>query len=458
LGHADFRLREAAHRELARRGPVALPALLAARAHADPEVRRRSIDLAQHICRQMELAQLLAPTLVQVEPGERLVSVVLADLVRQTGMTVVLDPNLPDLATRRVTLTPGTPPFWAVVDELCQQARLVPSRTALAPTPSEEALMLRLNPRGPGLMPLQPLQPMERTRPTLLPSGSSLVLTGGNPQSESMQAVGSFRLRVLPLASTTRPTPQAGGVLIGAEVEPRMSLVQITDVFVRSAHDLSGRPVDTVPLTAPRLVSSRSSIALSSPTQVPVWFKLVDESSPVRELTGTLTARIRKPMADYLTIDSLPANGGAVPVQQDMTTLQVDECAKLPNGDYRLVVRLAHSTDVLLEGAEPATQRTQMLVARGGQMVITSSGTFGNGATFLGLHLRDALGQAYKLQGVMAHQQTFNPARAQMHQHVAQLVFRAARPDQGPPQRVVLRAASTTTVDVPFRLTTGPAR
>jgi hypothetical protein len=118
LGHRDFRLRDAAAKALAARGPDALPALRQALGHPDPEVRQRLTQLVA----DAERAALLAPKRVTLACHQTPVREALAELTRQTGYRIDAQTSGPQPL---VTLEAAGLPFWEALDKVSAQAGLI---------------------------------------------------------------------------------------------------------------------------------------------------------------------------------------------------------------------------------------------------------------------------------------------------------------------------------------------
>jgi hypothetical protein len=122
LGASRFAERQAAGTALERLGSLALPALQAARASRDMEIKTR----AAHLLVKIETALLTQPTNVRLDYEGTTLTDVAQSLSRQTGFKVALYPqNLPRWKNQRVTLRrPQLLPFWTAIDELCDVASL----------------------------------------------------------------------------------------------------------------------------------------------------------------------------------------------------------------------------------------------------------------------------------------------------------------------------------------------
>jgi hypothetical protein len=122
LGSPHFAEREEAAGALEQLGRLAIPALRAARAARDPEIRTRAATVSQRI----EGALLTQPSLVRLDFEDQPLVEVVKSLGEQTGMRLGLVPeNAAQWQARRVTLHESTPvPFWKAMDRLCEVARL----------------------------------------------------------------------------------------------------------------------------------------------------------------------------------------------------------------------------------------------------------------------------------------------------------------------------------------------
>lgn len=118
LGDEQFDKRQGAESRLKDIGPAAVPALKAAREHADPEVRRRAGELLSTIEQSLKLA----PRWVNLNDGESSLKDVLKDLSSQSGYGIETWPNLQD---RSVQLTRGRMPLLQALDLVGRQAGCV---------------------------------------------------------------------------------------------------------------------------------------------------------------------------------------------------------------------------------------------------------------------------------------------------------------------------------------------
>lgn len=122
LGAAKFADREAATKRLEALGGAALPALRAAVAARDPEVRLRALALRDEI----ESRLLVRPTLVALDFRDRPTAEVVAAVGQRAGMPLSFEPRRRFFAqSRRITVEAPEPvPYWTAVDRLCRAGRL----------------------------------------------------------------------------------------------------------------------------------------------------------------------------------------------------------------------------------------------------------------------------------------------------------------------------------------------
>ena len=111
LGDNDFDKRQSAESHLKNMGSQALPALIAGRAHADPEIRRR-VEL---IIPALEQSVRLAPRMVDMKAGDFSLKDILKDLSAQSGYTIETWPNLQD---RPVQLKAGRMPVIMALQQV----------------------------------------------------------------------------------------------------------------------------------------------------------------------------------------------------------------------------------------------------------------------------------------------------------------------------------------------------
>jgi hypothetical protein len=122
LADRDFHIRDVAQKSLANVGVEALPELKKARAHSDPEVRRRLDEVIPPLARKLALS----PKLITLHMIERPMRDVLAELTRQTGYKIGAWPDSqPNNRDPNVyTFHLDNVPFWQALDQICEAGGL----------------------------------------------------------------------------------------------------------------------------------------------------------------------------------------------------------------------------------------------------------------------------------------------------------------------------------------------
>lgn len=117
LDASEYRVREAATKDLEARGESALPAMRRAVTGASAEARRRLLLVIQNV----ERALVLAPRRVTLAATDRPLREVVAEIAKQTGYTIqfVSGPK-----EQRTTVVEENTPFWPLMDRLCTGAGL----------------------------------------------------------------------------------------------------------------------------------------------------------------------------------------------------------------------------------------------------------------------------------------------------------------------------------------------
>lgn len=124
LGAEEYTARDAADKALLALGSKALPALRKAKAHEDPEVRRRVGELLL----TLERADLLAPKRVTLRLTNRPLRQAVTELAKQTGYKVELWPDAASNGEREklpYSFQLDDVPFWTALDKVCAAGSLV---------------------------------------------------------------------------------------------------------------------------------------------------------------------------------------------------------------------------------------------------------------------------------------------------------------------------------------------
>jgi hypothetical protein len=124
LGSDDFRAREAAQAALQKCGPEALPALKAALASADPEIRLRAAPLLARLQRTADSAPRIAAKTLALDYANVPLAQAVTDLRARTGLNVTIDPARVADPLRKITCKTGELPVWEAVEALAAAAGL----------------------------------------------------------------------------------------------------------------------------------------------------------------------------------------------------------------------------------------------------------------------------------------------------------------------------------------------
>jgi hypothetical protein len=137
LGDRDYQTREKAARAIEALGVEALPALLKARNHQDPEIRKR----IEQWLPGLERSTLLAPRLVSLHLKDKPVREAFAELAKQTGYKIEIfqdaarEKRLQDFDFDKL-------PFWEAMDQLCTASGAI-----LQPSYGDDVLRLQYQDR-----------------------------------------------------------------------------------------------------------------------------------------------------------------------------------------------------------------------------------------------------------------------------------------------------------------------
>lgn len=209
----------------------------------------------------------------------------------------------------------------------------------------------------------------------------TIVLTEGKAGELSKDYQGAIRVRSLPAAYAQNfrgiiPN-EALGVLLQFQAEPKLQLNNITNIKITKAIDdndqtlknfepkADGMGGDAPAIDLPIAPGAKPAIGRPAvrPAVRPVAFlgngmifaqleKGEKESTLLKELTGTATAKIRTEAEVFVTVDNLTKAKGGEPIKgQFDSTIRITEVKKQENGTYRIEFELVHNnTDLQLSG------------------------------------------------------------------------------------------------------------
>jgi hypothetical protein len=124
LGSPDFKIREAATKAIETFGPNALPALLKAKEHSDPEVRSRIA--AMDWIRRFQFTELMTPKRITLNLRQKPLSAAIDEIARQTGYSLEVE-NTFDAALKTGDFQIRNATFWEALDKLCLKGGLLPN-------------------------------------------------------------------------------------------------------------------------------------------------------------------------------------------------------------------------------------------------------------------------------------------------------------------------------------------
>ena len=343
LGAPRYQDREAASTALEQLGRQALPALKAAQADRDTEIRGRAAALIGRI----ESSLLTRPSLVSLDFEDVPLRDVLKSVGEQAGVRFRLVPeNAPQWDGRRVTLRADEPlPFWSALDRLCEASRVQANASALPQAVGGEPVLALFE---------------GNARPS-------------NPVSDS----GLFRVTVVGLhlqRDVAFPMAEAGAkapeplvnqqfyAQLQVAVEPRLTLSQNGPTRVDEAVDDRGRSLAS-PSQGRNGVRVSGYFGYAAGSVVQLQVPLDDpgrSGSVLRKLKGAVPVVVSMRKPDPVVV---PLNNDAVGrgFQNDDVAITLQDVRKVPNSQQwavELTVRPASGGDASAPvGADPSHPR-----------------------------------------------------------------------------------------------------
>jgi hypothetical protein len=450
LGADRFAEREAAARALEARGEAAVPALVAAARHADPEVRQRAAAIATRIQRSAESAKRLVPRTVSLDYVNLPLGTALQRLKTQTGANLSLDPNRVADPMRPVTVRTGELPAWEAVEAFCQAAGLREAFTAEIESPRKE------QPRRGYISPLPP-PPQVGSVPVVLVDGKPDRLPGDR----------STKLRVLALPGSFpahRVFLGTGEVVLSFDVTPLPDLhwqevvgVRVTRVVddadrpggsgVARETSAGGSPYDFQVFVNPRIAmrwdfdgNPIPPLWHANPRVVPVPIRVrTPGARTLKVLEGVVVGEIAVQNQELLAIADPTGRPGAVADGPNGLKLSVLD-VKTQEKDKSVVVR------VQLEGPSAfAANRRNRLNPWGAPFWPQAPQEPGTGNS---LRAIDAAGKLVS-GGTTVNTEISDDGETLVQ--VYQMTFRS-----GPPAKFVVVGPRMVTVEVPFRMENVP--
>ena len=327
LGSKRFAEREQATRALDALGPVALDALRKATRHKSLEVRRRAQTLLRKIERRVAAARLLAPARVRLVYKDTPIAEAVADLMKRTGLKLVLDGDTAALARRKLTLDTGNVPLWEAFDLFCRKAELDEVDTAVSARPGAQRGGVSVTIVG-GRRRVVAREPVDVLGKATNDEPVTLHLRDGTRHRLPTHLAGAVRIRALsPGVSAAARNPGEMLVHLDVTTEPSLLCQDIIAVKVTRALDdqgqkLRGRlapsrtdsgiapPRGTVVING-RVITAPEERPTGPSRLAPLQFDPGPKSTrSLKELSGALLVRVESAPENLVTIADVLKSAG----------------------------------------------------------------------------------------------------------------------------------------------------
>ncbi len=464
LGSDDFETRERAARQLKEMGPAVAPALRKAAASSDPEVRRLALDVAEHLARKLEAAEVLEPKRFRLAVRDMPLSFAVQEFQRATGARLQLDGVKAD---RKITLDTGYTSFWEAFDKFCDAAGLV-EKVFDSPTNDNNNGMPQYG-WGRRRM-IWNGRFYQQQQDDILPAlmNGQFVLTEGKPSPRPTFQAGALRFRALPAGvslgkhSTTKGDKE---LIFGLELlpEPALAWEKVQSLHITKAVDDQGQSLDVAQLTGgePQTANGFDDMVFyggdfggaaggnNGGQRVPLRLTLGRKPSAVlKELSGVVTIKMQTGTQSIATVDRiLEARDKAVKAT-DGSFLKVVEVKREEGGKLVVHVKIEQAPDEDAAAMNPWGWRGGMAlggVVNGGENVDSSVSTGS-------LVLFDARGNLVRL---LSKEQI--PDESGSGNEEYRFTYQTVK-GQPEPSKLVLQGRRPVSIDVPFTLKDVPLR
>lgn len=378
LGDKDFRKRDEAARQLEAMGAAALPALVKAQKHEDPEIRRRVADLIPGL----EVAAILAPKRVTLNVEKKPMRQVFEEVTKQTGYKIE---SYVSNEQQPFDFRIDNQPFWPALDQLCQTAGLI-----LQQGYGDDRIRLHHQ---------------DGYVPYVCYDGPIRIVANG------FQHYRNIDFSFLPRTPQGSRRSDTLNFTFSLFVEPRLPLLGMGEVRLTAAEDdqrqsmllpnqAAGQPDGGRRWTSRygngyRSYSHQTQVPLARPSEKSQALKLIQGTVPVLLLAE------QKP--ELVTDKVLAAKGKKSTLGS--TTFQIEEITETPNKQYQLKMTISE------EGKENANDYTWI------------------NSLYQRVELQDEQGGKYQMQG--------NSWGGNSPNH-AQVTFTYANPNNGNPNAAKL--------------------
>jgi len=358
LGSSRFRERQDATRLLDQAGEPALPLLHSAMASPDLEVRTRAEALIARIEMKRETARAIVPSHVNFKCNDVTVTQAINDFANQTGHPIQLTGDLSQLSNRRVTLETGDTTFWDAFSQLCAKAGI---REAEAPVDDGSNPKQIYYQRFGGRMNRRVMWNANGAyypQQNMLVESTLIVEDGVAPKYASV-ASGSMRVRaLLPKGGVFTDLPDGTKqISVRMEVKPeaRLEVTQFIGLRIERVLDDAGREVrhtgDYIDAGFPQNVYGdvvfmgmdgfNEMPSNTNLRNIPISFVVGNKGvQGLRELSGTVCARVRTAPEPFVTVDNLAKSLGRTSKGLDGSEVKIAECKRDTDGLCQIKVEL----------------------------------------------------------------------------------------------------------------------
>jgi hypothetical protein len=359
LGSPRFLERQEATRFLDQAGEPALPLLRTAMTSPDLEVRTRAEALIARIEMKRDTARALLPSRVSYKCNDVTVTQAISEFATQTGHPIQLTGDLSQLSNRRITLDTGDTTFWDAFNQLCAKAGIREAETPADQPANPNQMYYRRAFNGRmARVAVWNGNGMYNPQQNMLVDSTLLVEDGAAPKYASV-AAGSMRVRALPPKGGVFTDLPDGNkqIAMQMEVKPeaRLEVTQFIGLRIERVLDDAGHNVrhtgdyidagfpqnmygDVVFMGMDDFGQMPSNTSLRN---IPISFVVGNKGvQSLRELSGTICARVRTAPEPFVTVDNLAKAVGRTSKGPDGSEIKIAECKRDTDGLCQVKIEL----------------------------------------------------------------------------------------------------------------------
>jgi len=464
LGSPRYSVRESAMREIQQVGEPALPLLREQLASTDREVVLRAEQLVRLIERQVLQKRLLSSPKLRLVYRNTLFADVVTDVRAKTGLDLQFPTNQGIAKETPITLDTGEVPAFEAIDRLLltlgaheQLGRAKPAVPLIEQNARQQLYITRYAPME-----------AEKTPAT------GLMLARGDriPLIETIS--GPVRIRVLPDGFERTVGSNQVKITLDALPLPSLGWQQWQGVRIDKAIDSNDRYLDPVLKTEnggaelfnPFAMNQNAviwddggfmneAVTPTDPRHIPIHLHFTRETGrTLKELRGTLLAKVLAPPAPVITIADISKLNPKVTHRGENATVQIHSIESQPAGT--ITVKLSITSAYEASNPQALMMPQGMVRVRGKQMMFLqldgTASTIPLSSETARFELRDATGKALKLVGEEPQQTQHMPGSVR-----EELIVRFQRQSgQGEPREFRMMARQSLNLEVPFVLKNVP--